>query len=74
MDGSCNPNISERYGTDMRTNAGLYSEDNKPQKQPVPLNTNSRAEDSSVEMRKLIKARPSVVELTNHTGKAILGL
>ena len=56
----------------MQTNAGLYSEDNKPQKQPVPLITTSRAEDNSVAMRKLIKAQASAGELTNHTGKAIL--
>ena len=58
----------------MRTNAGIYLEDNKQQKQPVSLNQTTRAEDSSVAMRKQIKARPSVGELTNHTGKAILGL
>ena len=56
----------------MQTNAGLYSEDNKPQKQPSSLNKTTRAEDNSVAMRKLIKARPSMGELTNHTGKAIL--
>ena len=58
----------------MRTNAGIYLEDNNPQKQPVSLNQTTRAEDNSVAMRKQIKARPSVGELTNHTGKGTLGL
>ena len=58
----------------MGTNAGIYLEHNKPQKQPVSLNHTTKAEDNSVAMRKQTKARPSVGELTNHTGKAILGL
>ena len=58
----------------MRTNAGIYLEENKPQKQPVSLNPTTGAEDNSVAMRKQIKARPSVGELTNHTGKAKIGL
>ena len=55
----------------MRTNVGLYSEDNKPKKPPVPLKMISSAEENSVTIKKLPKGRPSVGEMTNHTGRII---